>query len=80
MLARISWTGGDPLVIHVVPGDRIVLPAGDGVRPGIGPRTKLEILLMVVDEGGVGARIGADMATPRGPRLATVVGPGGRGD
>lgn len=112
ILARISCTGGEPLVvIHVVApgGDRIAVPAGEIARAGTMPAplmlvatvlTTLLLLLLLVrmkpagrlvivvvlpllpealrlptDDGGVGARIGAVITVPRGPRLVTVVGP-----
>lgn len=69
-LVRINCTGCVP-VIQVAP-DGITVPAGDGVRGGMLPRTKfVDIFVTVLTVGGVWARI-----APRGAfMLVTVVTP-----
>lgn len=68
MLVRINCTGCDP-AIHVVPGGSTV-PAGDGVRGGMLPRTKPDERFVTVDTvGGVWARI-----APRGVAILVTVG------
>lgn len=53
IFARINWTGWLPVIQVVAVG--ITVPAGDGVRGGIVPRTKL--VEIFATDGGVWARI-----------------------
>lgn len=75
ILARINWTGDEPVIQAVGPGV-IMVPAGDGVRGGIALRTKFVVKLATFD-GGVGARIGAGPVARGAPIVVTVPGPRG---